>query len=166
MTSACGRAGANGATALQVSTVAHLALRMVHSSFSTDRAEVWASRPPNARLFFRPEPEAGRRVQLVPRGVLPLVRTSTKLPSATKRRGVRNSCPPSLATLAIRSPTGQFHADFRSMLRLVSAFNKLFDTIETQCDHDCLSVRSHQGPIGLRLLMIKDLRRTVDLRAT
>src|SRR5262245_12589373 len=57
-------------------------------------------------------------------------------------------------------------ADFRSVLRIVSRFDELFDAIEAQRDHDRLPVRPYQCPIGLRLFTIKDLGRTVDLRAT
>jgi hypothetical protein len=45
--------------------------RMVHSSFSTDPAEVSASRHPNARRFFRSRPETDRRAQWARRGDLP-----------------------------------------------------------------------------------------------
>src|ERR1700716_1258209 len=57
-------------------------------------------------------------------------------------------------------------SDFRGVLRIVSTFNKLFDAIEAQRDHDRLPVRAYQGPIDLRLLAIADLGGTVDLRAT
>jgi hypothetical protein len=45
--------------------------RMAHSRFSTDLAEVSASRHPNARLSFRSRPETDRRAQLARRGDLP-----------------------------------------------------------------------------------------------
>jgi hypothetical protein len=45
--------------------------RMAHSHFSTDPAEVSASRHPNARLSFRSRPETDRRAQLALRGDLP-----------------------------------------------------------------------------------------------
>src|SRR4029077_17011925 len=45
--------------------------RMTHSRFSTDPAEVSASRHPNARLSFRSRPETDRKAQLARRGDLP-----------------------------------------------------------------------------------------------
>src|ERR1700719_243864 len=56
-------------------------------------------------------------------------------------------------------------SDFRSVLRIVSVFNKLFYAIEAQRDHDCLPVSPYQRAIGLRLFTIKDLGGAVDLRA-